>query len=79
MGLLDEAVALSSKSSSGSKILRLVDKLNGKQRDEVVELIWDHPDIPARAVAEVLTKHYEPLVGEITLQQVTSHRKKPRP
>lgn len=78
MGLLDEATAIAARTPS-SAIMRLVDKLDGKQRDEVVELIWDHPDIPARAVAEVLTKHYEPLVGEITLQQVTSHRKKPRP
>lgn len=79
MSLLDEASALAGKSASSSKILRLVDKLDGKARDEVVDLIWDHPELPSRAVAEVLTRHYEALVGEITLQQVTSHRKKPRP
>lgn len=78
MSLIDEATTLAARTPS-SAIMRLVDKLDGKERDEVVELIWDHQDIAARAVAEVLTKHYEPLVGEITLQQVTAHRKKPRP
>lgn len=81
MSLIDEAKALTKKSGpQTSKILRLVDSLDGKERDEVVELIWDHQtDITARAVAEVLTKHYGAEVGEITQQQVQDHRKKARP
>lgn len=81
MGLLDEAQALSKRSGpQTSKILRLIESLSGKERDEVVELIWDHAqDLSAVAVATVLDRHYGDRVGEITQQQVQAHRKKQRP
>lgn len=81
MSLIDEAKAITKKSGpQTSKILRLVEALDGKERAEVIELIWDHTaDLTARSIAEVLTKHYGDRFGEITQQQVQDHRKKPRP
>jgi hypothetical protein len=80
MGLIDEATAISGTSGpQGSKISRIIDSLSGKRRAEVVELIWDHPEITSRAAAEVLTKHYGDTFGTITMSQVMEHRRKPRP
>lgn len=82
MSLRDEASALTKRpGSQTSRIMRLVAELSGKQRTEVVDLIWTHdPDISSRAVGEVLTKHFGDRVGEITGNQVEDHRRnKARP
>ena len=82
MSLLDEARSATKRpGSQQSRIMRLVDMLDGKERDEVVALIWDiDPNISARAIGEVLTKHFGDLAGEITGNQVEDHRRnKARP
>jgi hypothetical protein len=80
MGLIDEAAAISGTSGpQTSRIGKIVDSLSGKKRDEVVELIWDHPEVTCRAAAEVLTKHYGDQFGRVTTSQVQEHRRKPRP
>jgi hypothetical protein len=81
MGLKDEALAATKKpGTQGTTILRLVGLLEGDERDEVIGLIWDRdPGISARAIGDVLTKHYGDRVGKITGGQVEDHRRKDRP
>jgi hypothetical protein len=82
MSLLDEARhATKRPGSQQSRIMRLVDMLDGDERAEVVALIWDgDPNVSARAIGEVLTKHFADLVGEVTGNQVEDHRRnKARP
>lgn len=81
MGLRDEARSETrSPGTQGSTIMRLIDLLDGDERDEVIDLVWNvDPNISARAIGEVLTKHYGDRVGPISGQQVQDHRKKQRP
>ena len=81
MGLRDEAVELSGRPGYRSKIHRIIDSLDGDDREEVISLVWDlDPDIKATGVARVLTKHFGHLVGPVTDNQVTEHRNnQPRP
>lgn len=80
MGLRDEAAAESKRPGpQTSAILRIVNSLDGDDRDEVVALVWDDVDTSSRAVAHVLTKHFGDRFGRVTDQQVRNHRSKPRP
>jgi hypothetical protein len=80
VGLIDEAVAISgTPGPQSSRIGRIIDSLSGKKRDEVVALIWDHPEVTSRAAAEVLTRHFGEQAGTVTPSQVQEHRRKPRP
>lgn len=81
MSLRDEALAIGRQATGPqSTIMRLVDLLDGDERDEVISLVWDRdPDISARAIAETLTRHYGARVGKITRQQVTNHQAMVRP
>jgi hypothetical protein len=81
VSLREEAAALSTRPGpQTSAIMRLVDSLDGDERDDVVGLVWDDVHTSSRAVAEVLTKHFGDRVGKITSQQVRNHRSaKPRP
>jgi hypothetical protein len=80
MSLRAEAAALSKRpGTQQSRIARLLESLSDDERDEVVALIWDDKHISARAVAEVLNKHFEAEFGEFTNQQIQAHRRGPRP
>lgn len=79
MGLREEAVAARKLPGPKSALNRLLDDLNGDERAEVVELVWESPDIGNRAIADVLTRHYGERVGLITEQQIRNHRDKPKP
>jgi hypothetical protein len=80
VGLIDEAVAISgTPGPQTSRIKRIIDSLSGKKRDEVIELVWDHPEVTSRAAADVLTKYFGEQFGAVTESQVQEHRRKPRP
>jgi hypothetical protein len=82
VSLRDEARADTKRpGTQGTTILRLVAMLDGDEREEVVSLIWEpDPDISARAVGDVLTRHFGDRVGKISGGQVEDHRRnKARP
>jgi hypothetical protein len=81
MGLRDEAVAATKHpGTQGTTIFRLIALLEGDERAEVIELIWERdPNISARAIGDVLTKHFGDRVGKISGGMVEDHRRKPRP
>jgi hypothetical protein len=83
LSLRDEAAAAHPRRKPGPKptIARLVDLLEGDERDEVVALVWDEDhELSYEAIARTLTKHYGNRVGRITAQQVGNHRRsEPRP
>lgn len=80
MSLRTEAAEASKRPGpQTSAILRIIESLDGDDRDEVVALVWDDVDTSSRAVAEVLTKHFGDRFGRISDQQVRNHRSKPRP
>jgi hypothetical protein len=81
VSLRDEAVVASGRPGYRSKIHRILETLDGEERDEVIALVWDpDPEIRATGVARVLTRHYGHLVGPVTDNQVTEHRNnQPRP
>lgn len=79
MGLREEAVAAKKLPGPKSALNRLLEELQGDERSEVIELVWNSPDIGNRAIANVLTTHYGELVGPFTEQQIRNHRDKPKP
>lgn len=79
MGLREEAVAAKKLPGPKSALNRLLAELDGNERVEVIDLVWESPDIGNRAIADVLTKHYGERVGLITEQQIRNHRDKPKP
>jgi|694.fasta_scaffold100487_7 hypothetical protein len=81
MGLRDEAREATGGAGLPSRLERLLDALDGDEREAVIDLVWheDVGDISNRAIADVLTKHYGDRFGTFTLQGIQRHRQKPRP
>jgi hypothetical protein len=81
MGLRDEAREATGGAGLPSRLERLLDALDGDEREAVIDLVW-HDDVGGisnRAIAEVLTKHYGDRFGKFTLQAIQRERQKPRP
>lgn len=65
-----------------SKLERLLDSLDGDERAEVIEFVWndgDDPQVTHRTIAAVLTDHYGAEFGEFSLQLIQRSRARPKP
>lgn len=73
MSLRSEAAASKRRTGPMSNIRRLLDHLDGDERDEVVALIWDDTHISGSVVAATLDRHFAEF-GPFSDQQVRNHR-----